>query len=85
MYPNNGISPVDLGIFTECEFLADLIYNPAKTALILQAERLGIQFRGGLLMLVEQARRASELFTGIAIPHETSEVISEKMKNRPKT
>ncbi|MGE4446318.1 MAG: shikimate dehydrogenase, partial [Synergistaceae bacterium] len=47
MYPNNGISPVDLSIFTECEFLADLIYNPAKTALILQAERLGIQFRGG--------------------------------------
>jgi len=84
MYPNNGISPVDLGIFTECEFLADLIYNPAKTALILQAERLGIQFRGGLLMLVEQARRASELFTGIAIPHETSEVISEKIEKQTK-
>ena len=84
MYPNNGISPVDLGMFTECEFLSDLIYNPAKTALILQAERLGIQFRGGLLMLVEQARRASELFTGIAIPHETSEVISEKIEKQTK-
>ncbi|MDY0284411.1 MAG: shikimate dehydrogenase, partial [Synergistaceae bacterium] len=32
MYPNNGISPIDLSLFTECEFLADLIYNPAKTA-----------------------------------------------------
>ncbi len=44
MYPNNGISPVDLGMFTECEFLSDLIYNPAKTALILQAEGLGYNF-----------------------------------------
>ena len=84
MYPNNGISPVDLSIFKECEFLADLIYNPAKTALILQAERLGVQFCGGLLMLVEQARRASELFTGTSIPSVTSEVIAEKIERQTK-
>ncbi|MDO9544655.1 MAG: shikimate kinase [Synergistaceae bacterium] len=84
MYPNNGISPIDLSLFTECEFLADLIYNPAKTALMLQAERFGIPFRGGLLMLVEQARRASELFTGTYIPRETSYVIAEKIEKQTK-
>jgi shikimate dehydrogenase len=84
MYPNNGISPIDLSLFTECEFLADLIYNPAKTALMLQAERFGIPFRGGLLMLVEQARRASELFTGTYIPREASHVIAEKVERQTK-
>ena len=84
MYPDNGISPIDLSPFTECKLLADLIYNPAKTALMLQAERLGIPFRGGLLMLVEQARRASELFTGTSIPCETSRVIAEKIERQTK-
>ncbi len=84
MYPNNGISPIDMSLFTKCEFLADLIYNPAKTALILQAERLGIQFRGGLLMLVEQARRASELFSGTLIPCESSRKITEKIDRETK-
>ncbi len=84
MYPDNGIPPIDLSLFTECKFLADLIYNPAKTALMLQAERLGIPFRGGLLMLVEQARRASELFTGTSVPREISHVIAEKIERQTK-
>lgn len=84
MYPDNGISPIDLSLFKECKFLADLIYNPAKTALMLQAERLGIPFLGGILMLVEQARRASELFTGISIPRENSNVIAEKIERQTK-
>lgn len=84
MYPNNGTSPIDLSRFPECVFVADLIYNPAKTALLLQAERFGIPFNGGLLMLVEQARRASELFAGISIPRETSFVIAEKIERETK-
>lgn len=64
MYPNTGVSPVDLTAFPECEGVLDLVYNPLRTALLLQAERLGIPHAGGLYMLVEQARRASELFTG---------------------
>lgn len=80
MYPQNGISPVDLNMFPKCSFVADLIYNPAKTALMLQAERLGIEFIGGLLMLTEQARRASELFTGGSIPVEASYLIAEKIE-----
>ena len=84
MYPNNGRSPIDLSDFPECIFLADLIYNPAKTALILQAERLDIPFAGGLLMLVEQARRAAELFAGEAIPVAKSFEIAEKIEKQTK-
>ena len=67
MYPNNGASPADLTRFPHCEAVLDVVYNPARTALLLQAEALGIPHAGGLLMLVAQAKRASELFTGSAI------------------
>ncbi len=67
MYPNNGASPVNLTRFPRCAAVLDVVYNPARTALLLQAEALGIPHAGGLLMLVAQAKRASELFTGSAI------------------
>ena len=67
MYPNNGASPLDLAGFPRLEGVLDLIYNPARTALLLQAERRGIACNGGLGMLVAQAKRAAELFTGRAI------------------
>lgn len=76
MYPNNGQSPVDLTRFPECSLVLDLIYNPAKTALILQAERLGITARNGLAMLVAQAVRAGEDFQGISIPDSEIERIT---------
>ncbi len=84
MYPNNGMSPLDLSEFPKCLFVADLIYHPAKTALLLQAESLDIPCQGGLLMLIEQARRASELFTGNMIPLEVSNDIAEKIQRETK-
>jgi shikimate dehydrogenase len=67
MYPNTGESPVDLTLFPRCGCVLDLVYNPARTALLQQAERLGIPCFGGLLMLVAQAKRSAELFTGSGI------------------
>lgn len=64
MFPNTAASPVDLRAFPRCEGVLDVIYNPARTALIQQAEALGIPCLGGLYMLVEQARCASQVFTG---------------------
>lgn len=64
MYPNNGASPVDLGLFPACRGVADVIYNPARTALLMQAEERGIPWAGGLGMLVAQARRSAELWLG---------------------
>ena len=70
MYPGNGLAPVDLRAFPGCRGVVDLIYNPARTALLLQAGRLGIPCAGGLWMLAAQARRAAELFTGSAVPED---------------
>lgn len=67
MYPNNGSSAVDLTVFPHCSGVLDIVYNPARTVLLLQAERLAIPHAGGLHMLVAQAKRAAELFTGTAI------------------
>lgn len=64
MYPENGKSLIDLESFTCCEGVVDVIYNPLKTALLLQAEKLRIPSTCGLPMLVAQAVAAHELFFG---------------------
>lgn len=68
MYPKTGVAAVDLRAFPVCEGVIDVVYNPARTALLLQAEELGVPCAGGLYMLVGQAKRACELFTGRDIP-----------------
>ena len=80
MYPGNGLAPVDLRAFPGCRGVVDLIYNPARTALLLQAERLGIPCAGGLWMLAAQAKRASELFTGSAIPDDVIPCITAALR-----
>ncbi len=70
MYPQNGEAPLSLAAFPALEGVLDLIYNPARTALLLEAEARGIPYKSGLLMLVSQARRAAELFTDSEIPRE---------------
>ncbi len=62
MYPNNGESPLDLSAFKRLSGVIDLIYNPYKTALVLDAEERGIPAIGGLHMLVAQAVAANEMF-----------------------
>ena len=68
MFPHNGEAPVDLAAFPACEAVLDIVYNPERTALMLQAETLGIPAFGGLHMLVAQAKRASEIWQNTAIP-----------------
>ena len=79
MYPENGVAPLSLVHFPRLEAVFDLIYNPARTALLQDAEARGIPCRNGLLMLVSQARRAAELFTGTKIPHTVSKKITADM------
>ncbi len=64
MYPKNGISPIDLDLFQNCLAVFDLIYNPPRTKLVLDAERKGIVAVSGLSMLVAQAAKGFEHFTG---------------------
>ena len=85
MYPNSGVSPIDLGLFPHLEGVLDVIYNPARTQLLLDAEKLGIPRENGLWMLVAQAKEAAEVFTGGKISDEVIEKIyrqlSHQMKN----
>lgn len=68
MYPGNGKSPVDLSLFPACRLVLDLIYNPARTALLLDAEEREIPARGGLGMLAAQGVEAGGLFLGRDLP-----------------
>lgn len=63
MYPNNGASPIDLSLFPMLEGVLDMIYNPARTQLLMDAEERGIIAENGLWMLVAQAKEAAEWFT----------------------
>ncbi|MCI5747661.1 shikimate kinase [Eubacterium pyruvativorans] len=62
MYPNNGVSLVNVDDFPNLSGAVDLIYNPNKTKFILDATTRGIPACGGLSMLVAQAEKSSELF-----------------------
>ena len=64
MYPGNGVSPVDLSLFPRLSGVFDLIFNPLRTKLLLDAERLSVPCAGGLYMLVAQAKKSSDLFLG---------------------
>lgn len=85
MYPNNGKAAVDLTQFPKLSGVLDVVYNPARTALLLQAEKLCIPCAGGLYMLVSQAKRSCELFTGKSIPDSEIDrierVLSHRMQN----
>lgn len=82
MYPNNGKSPVDLALLPSLHGVADLIFNPLKTALLLQAEALGIPCAGGLTMLVAQAKQASELFTGKSIADGRISAVTQEIRRK---
>lgn len=80
MYPNAGEAPLSLTPFKECEGVLDVIYNPAETKLLQEAESLKIPSCGGLLMLIEQARQASQIWTGEKISDEESKKVLLKIK-----
>lgn len=79
MYPNAGVSPVDLSIFPKLEGILDVIYNPARTQILLDGEKLGLPCQNGLWMLVAQAKEASEYFTGQKIADSIIEDIYQKL------
>lgn len=62
MYPKEDASPINLEGFKALRGVTDVIYNPDRTKLVLNAQSLGIKGSGGLYMLVMQAVKAAELF-----------------------
>ena len=80
MYPNTGVSPVDLGQFPNCQGVFDVIYNPSKTQLLLDAEGRGLLWANGLGMLVAQAKVSAERFLGRELPGGLVEEITRELE-----
>ena len=81
MYPNNGLSPLDVSLFPELEGVLDLIYNPARTQLLLDCEKYGIPGWNGLWMLVAQAKKSAEWFMNTQLPDSLISDIHFKLRD----
>lgn len=82
MYPSTGVAPVCLDMFPRLEGVLDVIYNPAKTQLLLDAEKRGLVAMNGLLMLVAQAKESAEWFAGKPIADETIDEIYHLLRKQ---
>ena len=82
-FPNNMQQVIRLKDFPGCQAVIDVIYNPFKTALLLEAEKLGLKYTNGLPMLVAQATAAAGYFLGTpgAFQKENQRII-KSMKQR---
>lgn len=75
MFPKVCESAVNLADFPACEGVVDVVYNPLRTQLVCEALSQGVPAVGGLYMLIAQAARAAELFTGVSVPVEKIKTI----------
>lgn len=82
MYPDNGKSPIELELFKSCKGVADLIYNPSKTQLLLDAQKLSIPAVNGLTMLCAQGVKAAESFIGKEFGSDKSTEITKKLEQQ---
>ena len=82
MFPQVGESLLDLQQFPNLEGVLDVIYNPARTQLLLQAESLGLVAQNGLCMLVAQAKESAEWFTGRTISNSEISRIHQKLRQQ---
>lgn len=83
MYPHNGETLIDVNSFNNACGIFDVIYNPHRTCLIMDAEKAGIPCSGGLPMLVAQGIAASELFLDRKLSDDSYEkIISRLEKDR---
>lgn len=80
MYPDNMNSPVDLSKFPRLCGVLDVVYNPLKTRLVMEAEKMGIPASAGLSMLVAQAKKAHEIFFNTVIDDDVCEKIEKILR-----
>ena len=83
MYPNTDDTPIDVACFPHLEGVIDVVYNPLRTNLVLDATERGIPAEGGLYMLVVQAVVAAEKFLGVAMDRaKADEVFADLLANK---
>ncbi len=80
MGKNKDMSPMpDWSVIDRTSAVVDMIYNPEKTVLLQDAEKLGAKAVNGLGMLVFQGILAYRLFTGIDIPDSMADGILKEV------
>ena len=82
MFPHCPDAPCTLEGLNALEGVIDIVYNPARTELMLEAERRGIPCIGGLLMLVAQAAQAVERYTGQVTPRKRILDVTKRLSRR---
>ena len=80
MYPHNPASLIDIMQFSKLEGVVDLIYNPRRTVLLLQAEMMDIPYCDGLPFLVAQGVKAANHFQGESFGTKETEQILRNMR-----
>ena len=80
MYPHNPASLIDIMQFSKLEGVVDLIYNPRRTVLLLQAEMMDIPHCDGLPFLVAQGVEAANHFQGESFNTKEIEQILRDMR-----
>jgi len=80
MYPHNPASLIDIMQFSKLEGVVDLIYNPRRTVLLLQAEMMDIPHCDGLPFLVAQGVEAANHFQGESFGTKEIEQILRDMR-----
>lgn len=76
MYPDNMHSPVVLEKFPSLKGVFDVVYNPLRTRLVMDAQNLGVPAVAGLPMLVAQAKKAHEIFFDTKLNDDITEKIT---------
>ena len=82
MYPNTGAAAADVSRFPHLEGVLDVVYNPARTQLLLDCEKLGIPCWNGLWMLVAQAVQSARWFLDRELPESLVADIHRKLRNQ---
>ena len=80
MMPKESAIPLDISKFENLESVYDLIYNPLRTRLIIEAKDRELRASNGLNMLVEQARLARDLFTEESTTQKLTEQVVKKLE-----
>ena len=75
-------TPLDPALLSPDQLLVDLVYEPAETALLAAARERGLRAFNGVRMLVHQAARAFELWTGTEAPIEEMAAATTKALTR---
>ncbi len=85
MQPDFDGCPVKEDVISRCGAVVDIVYNPPETLLLQRAAALDVRCAGGLPMLVAQAIKAEEIWTGTRFDEAACETILLRMASRMRT